>query len=540
MHVLRIAVLIFALAGLTAPATARVDIDELQPTAAALSPEAMALANELDLATDAGDPIEAYVVDGVRALYEARRFEPLWITGQKTSRQMTGLRTLMDRAESYGLDASVYQTPDFAAAFADDPQRIAAVDVEFSRAVARFVTHAAAGRIEPTVISPLITLTPERPNISDALTRLSQSSAVAVDLGRFEPPHAQYKALRAALSKLRATPSGPEQVVVPEGELLKPGKADERVPLLRARLGVTLAEGADPEIYDEALVEAVQLAQAEHELKPDGVVGPRTLVALNGRSREDDIASLVANLERWRWMPRDLGSFHVIVNVPEFVVRVVDQDTVVHQTRVIVGKPTNPTPTFSHAMSHLIVNPYWNVPASIIRNEMMPEIRSNPGFFSAGGYEVFGLINGRYRQINPDWVNWSMVNPRQIQVRQIPGDANALGRIKFMFPNQHDVYLHDTPSKKLFERDYRALSHGCVRVQNPLDFADAILPVAAPDWNSSRLKDLYGGAERLVKFDTPVPVHLSYFTARVEPGGTLRHFEDVYGYDARMAEFLGS
>jgi len=540
MLVLRIAVLTFALAGVTAPATARVDIDELQPALTALSPEALALASELDLATDAGDPIEAYVIDGVRALYEARRFEPLWITGQKTSRQMTGLRMLMDRAESYGLDASVYQTPDFAAAYADDPQRIAAVDIEFSRAVARFVTHAAAGRIQPTDISPLITLTPERPNISDALTRLSQSPAVAVDLGRFEPPHAQYKALRAALSKLRATPSGPEQVVVPEGELLKPGKTDERVPLLRARLGVALAEGADPEIYDEALVEAVQLAQAEHELKPDGVVGPRTLVALNGRSREDDIASLVANLERWRWMPRDLGGFHVIVNVPEFVVRVVDQDTVVHQTRVVVGKPTNPTPTFSHVMSHLIVNPYWNVPASIIRNEMMPEVRSNPGFFSRGGYEVFGLINGRYRQINPYWVNWSMVNPRQIQVRQVPGDFNALGRIKFMFPNQHDVYLHDTPSKKLFERDYRALSHGCVRVQNPLDFADAILPVAAPDWNSSRLKDLYGGAERSVKLDTPIPVHLSYFTARVEQGGTLRHFEDVYGYDERMAEFLGS
>jgi murein L,D-transpeptidase YcbB/YkuD len=133
-----------------------------------------------------------------------------------------------------------------------------------------------------------------------------------------------------------------------------------------------------------------------------------------------------------------------------------------------------------------------------------------------------------------------MVSPRQIQVRQIPGDFNALGRIKFMFPNQHDVYLHDTPSKKLFERDVRALSHGCVRVDQPLAFADAILPVAAPDWNSSRLKDLYGKSERLVKFETPIPVHLSYFTAAVGPDRQLRLFDDIYGYDARMAEYLGS
>jgi murein L,D-transpeptidase YcbB/YkuD len=212
----------------------------------------------------------------------------------------------------------------------------------------------------------------------------------------------------------------------------------------------------------------------------------------------------------------------------------------VHQTKVIVGSPKNRTPTFSHVIDHLVVNPYWNVPASIVANEMMPEVRSNPGYFSRGGYEVFGLINGRYRQINPRWVNWFMVRPRQIQVRQIPGDFNALGRIKFMFPNQHSVYLHDTPSKKLFQRDYRALSHGCVRVENPFDFADAILPVAAPEWNSARLKDLFGPRERRVDLETPIPVHLGYFTAAVDADGALRHFEDVYGYDAEMTAFLGS
>jgi murein L,D-transpeptidase YcbB/YkuD len=540
MVVLRFVLLFLGLLSLPSGALARTDFDEMLPAIAALSQEGLALSRVLDKATDAGDPIEASVLSGVRSFYEGRRFEPLWIEGGKPTRQMSALRTLLDRATVYGLDASLYQTPDYAASYPDDDERVALVDVEFSQAVARFVTHVGSGRIEPTVISPLITLTPERPNISDALTRLSRSSAVAVELGRFEPPHAQYKALRAALSKLRAMPSDEDRIVVPEGDLLKPGMSDARVPLLRARLGLSLQPDANPEVYDEMLVEAVQLAQAEHELKPDGVVGPRTLLALNGRSRAEDIASVLANLERWRWMPRDLGSFHVIVNIPEFMVRVFDHGNLVHQTRVVVGKPNNPTPTFSHVMSHLIVNPYWNVPASIVRNEMMPQVRSNPGFFSRGGYQVFALVGGRYRQINPYWVNWHMVSPRQIQVRQIPGDFNALGRIKFMFPNQHDVYLHDTPSKKLFERDVRALSHGCVRVDQPLAFADAILPVAAPDWNSSRLKDLYGKSERLVKFETPIPVHLSYFTAAVGPDRQLRVFDDIYGYDARMAEYLGS
>jgi murein L,D-transpeptidase YcbB/YkuD len=220
---------------------------------------------------------------------------------------------------------------------------------------------------------------------------------------------------------------------------------------------------------------------------------------------------------------------------------VVDEGTVVHETRVIVGKPANPTPTFSNAISHLVVNPYWNVPTSILRNEMLPEIRANPyGYFARHGYQVLANVGGRMRQIDPGWVNWYRINPLSVRIRQVPGDANALGNIKFMFPNQHSVYLHDTPTKSLFNRDGRAFSHGCVRVQNPLEFADAILPVAAPEWNSSRLERLFGGKERRVDLDNPVPVHLAYFTMIVGEDGALRHFEDVYGYDREMTEFLGS
>ncbi len=541
MNLLRVALLIPLLAGFAMPAFARIDSIEFEHAVAGPSPRETAVQAVLDAASDGGDAIEKGVLAGVRDFYAARSFDLLWLGDLDAPAQMTTLRQAMDKAADYGLDPSAYATPKLAAHYADDPRELAEADVEFTRAVARFVTHIASGRIRPTDISDLITAEPERPDLAEALTRLSQSTDVAADLASYEPPHPQYAALKAELAKLRASADDETRIVIPDGGLLKPGEKDSRASLLRARLRIALPSAdADPEVYDAPLVEAVKAFQKEKGLNADGIVGPQTLQVMNGRSREEEIAAIIANLERWRWMPRDLGAFHVLVNVPEFKARVVEDGAVVHETRVIVGKPTNPTPIFSNAISHIIVNPYWNVPASIVRKELMPELRSDPYEFESHGYEVFARVQGKMRQIDPRWVAWDGVDSRLVQIRQIPGDFNALGRIKFMFPNQHDVYMHDTPSKSLFKRDYRAFSHGCVRVENPLDFADAILPVAAPKWNSTRLQALYGGAERRVDLDRTIPVHLAYFTLRVEPDGTLRHFDDIYGYDGAIAAYLGS
>lgn len=539
MIVVRCLSLIIALFVMAAPAFARVD--DLPFGAHLPTAQEQAVSDALAASSDSGDPVEKIVLDGVRLSYAARDFGLLWLRNGAASNQMVELRDLMNAAGDDGLDPAAYATPHFATAYPADPAGLAQADVEFSLAVARYVTHLASGRIRPTDVSKLITLAPERPDIGEALSRLSRSAAVPVDLASFAPPHPEYRALKAALAKLRAAAGGPEPVVVPEGKALKPGQSDERVPILRTRLNVSLASDADPNFYDDTLAAAVMAAQGNAGLKADGIVGPRTLAALNGLSKEDEIGAVIANLERWRWMPRDLGAFHVTVNVPEFMVRVVENGAVVHETRVVVGKPTNRTPSFSSAISYLIVNPYWNVPTSILSKEMLPEIQADPyGYFARQGYQVFARVGGRMRQVNPGMINWYAVNPHSVQIRQVPGDDNALGRIKFMFPNQHSVYLHDTPSKRLFERDSRAFSHGCVRVENPLDFADVLLSRAAPDWNSARLEKLYGGPERRVNLETPVPIHLAYFTATSEPDGTLRHFEDIYGYDDAINEALNS
>jgi murein L,D-transpeptidase YcbB/YkuD len=525
------------------PAAALIPADSTVRSAEADKPASSAQAAALKVALDqitSEDTVEHAVINGVRAFYEERSYEPLWLGGAEASPQAITLRERMEAAAEYGLDPALYRAAEVAVAERADAGFLARAEIDFSLAVARFVTHIASGRFAPAEVSRLITLRPERPDIVEALDTLAEEADVGAALDRLEPAHPQYRALKAKLAELRAS-SDDDRIVIPEGPLLKPGGSDERVPLLRARLEMSLPEGDVADRYDESLVEAVQTFQRGNGLNADGILGPRTLIALNGSTREQDIAAIAANLERWRWMPRDLGAFHVEVNVPEFMVRVIKDGAPVHETRIVVGTPRHPTPTFTHVIDHIVVNPYWNVPQSIIANEMMPDIRRNPyGFFRRGGYQVFARVRGRMRQINPYWVNWWAVSPRQIQIRQIPGDFNALGRIKFMFPNQHAVYLHDTPAKSLFRRDYRAFSHGCVRVENPLDFADAILPVAAPDWNSTRLQRLYGGKERSVSLASPIPIHLSYFTIIVEADGELRRFEDIYGYDSKMQALAGT
>lgn len=526
--------------GPTAPVPADDGTAEATPQIASPSLDALAVKAALDAAKSGSDPVETVVLDGVRSYYAAHDDALVWLAGREETGQMRALREVMDKAAAYGLDPRFYKTPDMAALGDDDPQRLADTDVAFSRAVARFVTHIASGRIAPDEVSKVIGFEPQRPDLAEVLATLPGSPDVAAALAAYEPPHAEYKALKAKLAEILASDEE-KRVMIPEGGLLKAGQTDEeRVPLLRARLDVTAAPETDPTVYDDALVAAVKTFQGDSGLHSDGIVGPNTVSALNGNTREEDIAAIDVNLERWRWMPRDLGAFHVFVNIPEYVVRVMQDGAPVHETRVVVGKPTNRTPAFSDTIDHLVVNPYWNVPTSILSKEMLPDIQRDPyGYFARRGYQVLAKVGGRMQVVDPGMINWYGINPRAVRVRQVPGDANALGRIKFMFPNKYAVYLHDTPSKSLFRRDRRAFSHGCVRVDDPLDFADAILRVAAPDWNSTRLKKLYGGKERRINLDTPIPVHLAYFTMWVDEDGTLRRFDDVYGYDERMAGLSG-
>jgi murein L,D-transpeptidase YcbB/YkuD len=299
-----------------------------------------------------------------------------------------------------------------------------------------------------------------------------------------------------------------------------------------------VAGAATPEFYDHQLAEAVVRFQERHGLASDAAVGPETLDALNVPI-ERRIEQMVVNLERRRWMPDDRGARYVFVNLADFELKVVHEPRTVFDTRVVVGAPYHRTPVFSAAMTYVEINPYWNVPASIARNELLPKIKEDPSYLAPNGFELLSDWGDGAAAIDPWSIDWSRITRETFayRLRQRPGDGNALGRIKFMFPNQFNVYLHDTPARHLFERTERSFSHGCIRIDRPEEFGAVVL--AADGWSRERLDAAIASGERMiVTLAQPLPVHIAYLTAWVNKDGTVNFRNDVYGRDAILADAL--
>ncbi|MBK8085543.1 MAG: L,D-transpeptidase family protein [Devosia sp.] len=478
--------------------------------------------------------------------YGARHFEPLWL--QKTPDGRIAFSASAERiidvfkaAEQEGFRPSDYLTADLdVAAAGTDPARLAALETAFSAAAIRYAQDAYGGRVAPTAVNKTWTITPKRINEAEMLVKLAESSRPDQILLDLSPKQPEFIRLRAALARFYGADVVDAAVTIPDGPLLKPGMKDERVTLLRQRLEVsepdipeTAGAAATVDIsYDEALVAAVRTFQEGLGLNADGVIGPATVAALNGGSAttKDDI---IANMERWRWEPDDFGRFEVEVNIPEFRLWIKQDDKVVHTTRVVVGRPQNQTPVFNDEIEHIVVNPYWNVPPSIAVNEIKPHLIANPGYLASQNMEM--LAGGKV--ISASAIDWTQANINNFHIRQRPGTGNALGRIKFLFPNQHDVYLHDTPSKSLFARSFRAYSHGCVRVENPMAFAEALVQLE-PKITLASIESMIGDKERWLNLSSKIPVHISYFTLRVDEDGTIRSYGDVYGANKRLIELL--
>jgi murein L,D-transpeptidase YcbB/YkuD len=307
-------------------------------------------------------------------------------------------------------------------------------------------------------------------------------------------------------------------VRVPAGRALRIGMRDPRVPLIRARFNLGPA-AADEAAYDERVASAVAEFQREKGLPANGILTPQTVAALSGPLPAHLEADLVANMERWRWLPPELGERHIAVNLPEFRLRLMDRGQMVHTAKVIVGKTETPTPVFSDEMETVIVNPTWHVPPSILRKEFLPALAADPLYAERRGFRVIRRGN-------------------QISIQQPPGERNALGYVKFIFPNQHSVYLHDTPTRNLFTAERRAFSHGCVRVEQPFRLAEELLRPEGP-WSEPKLRALVGRGERFIRLRRTVPVHLTYFTTTIDERGQIRTFDDLYGLNRKVKQALG-
>jgi murein L,D-transpeptidase YcbB/YkuD len=317
-------------------------------------------------------------------------------------------------------------------------------------------------------------------------------------------------------------------VHVPDGKIIRPGMKDARVTALRKRLDI--AGDKENPLYDDAVHDAVKAFQTENDINVDGDLGPNTVRMLNGERREarpsaaDPTDRIIVNMERWRWTPRDLGNPHVVVNIPDYTLTLYNNDKVYWHTKIVVGKPNLPTPMLSAEMKFITVNPTWNVPPSIIEKEYLPALQADPQALDRIGLKLTQDVDGT------------------IHISQPPGAGNALGRIRFNFPNKFLVYQHDTPDKYLFSRDKRAFSHGCMRVQNPLTYGEKLLSLVLPKerFTEARLESMFGGSEININFPKFIPVHLTYQTAFVDDAGKLQLREDVYGRDAKMLAILKS
>ncbi|MFN3688978.1 murein L,D-transpeptidase [Salinarimonas sp.] len=459
----------------------------------------------------------------IAAFYAARGHGPVFVDAAGPRPGPSALaRTLMpvlEAAAQEGLDPAAYAVPDIARIAPGDVGAVADAELAFAAAIVRYAQDARGGRIpKPERLHPMITPALDLPGASDVLAGLVAADDPARALADHHPPHEGYRALRAALAELRARGPAEPLVAVPPGPTLRVGMSDPRVPLLRARFGL----GDDPpereRLYDTRLAALVEDFQRAHGLAADGVVGAQTIAALASVDPLRREAELVSNMERWRWLPRELGARMVFVNVPAFEMEVHADGVRVETARVIVGKPDAQTPIFSDRMRYLVVNPSWTVPPSILRRDWLPLLRANPDAAAERGFEVIRRGN-------------------TISVRQPPGPTNALGLIKFMFPNGHHVYLHDTPNRSLFNTLRRAHSAGCVRVENPFRLAEFLL--SPQGWTEERLRGLVGRGERAIHLEDPVPVHLAYFTLSPDGAGGLRVHEDVYGFDALVRDALG-
>ena len=467
----------------------------------------------------------------VERFYSARAFAPVWTQAGQLSSAGKGVIARLKDAASDGLDPAAYPVPDFAATTTDT---LADAELKLTASMLDYARQAQSGRMHWSQVSPDIEY-PDHPiDPNEVLTNVSTAQDASAALESYNPPHKLYKELKAKLAELRGETDGPV-IAIPDGPALKyvPARGkkpevvveDPRVPQLRTKLGI--AGNPDDTRYDATIAEAVRKFQNSAELRPTGILDDKTVKALNSPKRDKQIDVVIANMERWRWLPRDLGASsvgdaYVILNIPDFTLKVMQRGEQVWTTRVVTGKPGKATPMLTETMKYITINPTWNVPPSIIYNEYLPALQQDPTVLSRMGLRLEQNRDG------------------SVHVSQPPGERNALGRIRFNFPNKFLVYQHDTPDKHLFARDERAFSHGCMRVQNPDQYASVLLNITMPGerYTPERIRGMYGSNERDLKFPTPIPVNITYQTAFVDDAGKLQFRRDLYGRDATMISLM--
>ena len=518
---------------------------------------------EVDPATQQPLPIAGahlHSLELLRQFYAQRDYQPAWINAAGPLPAAGELLEAINQAQQEGLRPADYHAAELDKRLnrARHPGTVLAavqgaeLDALLTDAWLTYGSHLLTGRLNPTALDPYWGVPARSRDLVKTLQEALDSGRIGESLQALSPPNPAYDRLRKALAQYRALEQQGGWPPLEPGPKLQFGICDPRVAVLRARLqasgdlspaaveksaGVDKSNaGKEDNRYDEAVVQAVRRFQKRHGLPADGAVGTATLAALNVPLTVR-IRQLELNMERWRWLPEDLGQRHILVNITDFTLSVVENGQRVMNAKVIVGRSERPTPVLTATMSYLVMSPDWNVPPTIALEDKLPVLQKNAYALARQNIRVFSPAG---REIDPGQVNWHKVNTSNFayQFRQDPGPRNALGRIKFIFPNAYSVYLHDTPSRGLFNSTARTFSSGCVRISNPIELAEYLLK-DNPRWTRDAIVSAsQGKKQRTVPLREQIPVHLFYWTAWVDEDGTVNFRNDIYERDKRLVKAL--
>ncbi|MBU4054503.1 MAG: L,D-transpeptidase family protein [Proteobacteria bacterium] len=486
--------------------------------------------------------------------YEMNAYQPVWVE-QKGRRERVDemIRALQD-AEKEGLNPNDYHLTKiqeilkkgFEVTSEEDcsnHNRLLALEILLSDAFLLYGSHLLDGRVNPKAVDSQWYAEQSRSDMAPILFNAIQSNEIQKTLQDLVPGQPAYGKLKEALKRYRQIAAKGGWEAVPFVNKLQKGDSDPRVTLITQRLAAELGDvDAVPEepgpasiIFDDKLETSVRKFQRLRGLSDDGVVGQNTLAAMN-RSTQACVKRIEINMERWRWLPRDLGERYILVNTANFSADVMEKDHPVMTLRVIVGLQYRETPVFSHRISYLVLNPYWHVPKKLAVEDKLPMLKKNPYLLMKQKIRIFRNTGIEEQEIDPRVIDWSKVTKYNFRyrLRQDPGPLNALGRVKFMFPNRFNVYLHDTPGRELFDKTVRTFSSGCIRIEKALDLA-AYLLKDDPNWSpESILAELDKNKEKTVKLKNPMPIHLQYWTALVDDAGEVNFRNDIYERDMNL------
>ena len=459
----------------------------------------------------------------VEAFYQKRNLVPLWLDEGVENARSKAVIARIKSADADGLDPGDYWTPNFVGLA---PDALAEAELALTQTVLIYARHVQAGRFAyRQVREDNIGLPQRAPDPAVVLAVVAEAADAGTALDQFSPPQEHYQKLKAALARLRGRTAGGVRDEIATGPVLtydrKRPMEDARLPRLRERLGVA-GEATDLR-YDAGLADAVKDFQRTNGLPATGRLDARTVRKLNP-TIDGRIDTVIANMERWRWYPRDLGKSRVEVNEPDFTLKVLHDGRQVWTARIVIGKPSMPTPLLSQTMNSVTINPTWKVPQSIVQNEYLPAEAREPG--------VLARMGLRMKRVDGE-----------VQITMPPGGQNPLGHLRFNFFNRFIVYQHDTPDQYLFAHVVRAESHGCMRVQDPAKYAEVLASIARPDeqWTAARVKGLYGSVEQEIGLESaPIWMHLTYQTAFVDDADKLQTRRDLYNLDSRTLAAIKS